>query len=227
MNLVRKQYDKDYYHNALAAKARRSQRDRMRLDLVREHVREGHLLEIGCGIGGFVDIAADCYDAHGIDISEYAVKHSRHQADGKVIQGDIQEMRLPADRYSVVAAFGLLEHLGNPDAVIKQVYGTLCGGGLFIASVPHNWGPLGKVATAIMDRWDRTHCSSYTPDRWRTMLTAAGFERITMFGEVAPTKGCCVMVRNPLWQYVSPNMVFTCRKRTMLKAASEPEVAPQ
>jgi len=212
MNIIRTNYDKSYYENPLAAKRRRSQRDRAHLRIVLEHTQEGKLLELGCGKGGFLEVAQDHFKTQGIDISGYAAEQSRRITRAHVIHGDVEKIPIAPMRYDVIAAFGVLEHLKRPQQVISKIHDALLPGGMFVGVAPNNSGLVGKIGTAVMNLVDRTHCSSYSPKRWHALFVEAGFSRTSFFGEIAPTKDTCLLVHGRFWRHVSPNLMFACVK---------------
>src|ERR1051325_2745159 len=72
------------------------------------------LLDIGCGAGNLLVAARkNGWTAHGLDVSENAVKHVR-SLGFEVFQGELQNAQLPAQHFDVITAAEILEHLSDP-----------------------------------------------------------------------------------------------------------------
>jgi 2-polyprenyl-3-methyl-5-hydroxy-6-metoxy-1,4-benzoquinol methylase len=212
MSVLRKQYDRDYYEALPHREIPNSQRNRNRFQEILAHKQEGKLLEIGCGKGQFLKLAARHFDVEGIDISKYAIAFIKPFLGKKVKRGNIEEENLTSEHYDVIVVFNVLEHLRRPGKVINKMYHALTKGGIAIGSVPHNSGLIGRVHTAITNLFDRTHCSTYPPHRWRALFRETGFRKIHFFGEVMLGKNLSVYIRHRFWKYVSLNLMFVCKK---------------
>jgi cyclopropane-fatty-acyl-phospholipid synthase len=126
-----------------------------KLDLIcrKLQLRKGeHVLELGCGWGGFARYAAARYGCSVVayNISAQQVAYARRWCDGlpvEVIQGDYREA---GGEFDKVAAIGLCEHVGykNYRTLIETVHRTLKRRGLFLL---HTIGNNGSVSTA--DPW--------------------------------------------------------------------------
>jgi SAM-dependent methyltransferase len=180
----------------------------------------GKLLEIGCGKGGFLQLAARDYDVSGIDISEYAVNTIGPTLGDRVRRVDVEDIRFPSVHYDVVAAFNVLEHLEHPASVVAKIYNSLKDGGILIGSVPNNSAFVGSAFTGLTNLLDSTHCSTYAPDYWRAVLEEAGFRETVFFGEVTLGRNLSLFVKSSMWKYVSFNLMFTGEKHVYLPGVS-------
>ncbi len=212
MSLEKNQYGRNYYEGMFARSSRNSQRNRNRLEVILSSNRGGTLLEIGCGKGEFLQLAARHFQVEGIDISKYAVDSSNHILNGRIRRENIEHSHLRANAYNIIAAFNVLEHLGNPHPAIQKIYNALVNGGLFIGSVPHNATPIGKAFTALTNIFDPTHCSTYPPHCWDLLFKTIGFKKISYFGEVLLGKNLNAYLRHRYWKFLSLNMMFLCEK---------------
>lgn len=212
MSIIRTQYDRSYFESIAYTESPDSRRNRNRLEEVLTRKGEGKLLEIGCGTGGFLRLAARHFDVEGLDISKYAIDSSKRAFGPRIRVANIETEHLPSTRYDVIAAFGVLEHLKMPGVVIDRIHRALVRGGIAVGSVPNNWGLVGRVATGLMNLFDRTHCSTYPPHRWRALFEKSGFGRVSFFGEAVLSMNHGLFIKSPLWPCVSSNVVFLCIK---------------
>ena len=79
-------------------------------------------------------------------------------------------------KYDIILAFDVLEHLKDPEKEILKVKKSLKKNGVFIFSVPNNYGLYGKIMTSFFNYMDRTHISTYKRKKWIAILKDAGFK---------------------------------------------------
>jgi SAM-dependent methyltransferase len=212
MKLFRRRYDEAYYRRPLGARSGRSPRQRRRLQEILAWKGEGALLEIGFGRGELLELAAERFCVSGIDVSAYAVRQLQCRLGDRVRQGDIERETLLAGRYDVIVAFNVLEHLERPARAIANIYRALGEDGVLIGSVPNKSKPVGRLHTALTNLFDRTHCSTLAPRRWRALFDEAGFDQVTLYGEAMLGGLCCTYLRGSNWPYFSLNMMFACQR---------------
>jgi len=211
MNIIRKNYSKDYFGDSLKIKFD-SDRNNKRLREVITRKSGGRLIEIGCGRGSFVKLAGRYFDVEGLDVSEYAVDCARNYTGRKIRLSDIQKDPLDKKSYDVVAAFNVLEHLDETEKVVEKIHGSLKNKGFLIGSVPNNYGIIGGINTKLTNYFDRTHKFTPSPKSWFKILKKAGFKKIKFFGEITFTKNNAMYLKSNLWKYLSFNLIFICSK---------------
>ena len=96
------------------------------------------------------------------------------------------EQGIPAevgDRYDVVVAGDVIEHLSRPVTLLREHPGVLRPGGQVLLSVPNfgHWYPRVRVASGLFgyDRrgiLDNTHLRFFTRSTLRRTVRAAGFD---------------------------------------------------
>ncbi len=205
-------YGRDYYESIFRYQVRNSQRNRSRLELILAHQSRGRLLELGCGKGELLRLAARHFDVEGIDISAHAIQALRQSSDLNVRQADVENSSLPETAYDVVAAFNMLEHLAHPEKVLRKIAAALRPGGCVVGSMPYNAAVLGRLHTALSNLFDRTHVSTFPPQRWERLFEQAGFHQLEFFGEIMLGKNLCRYVRFPHWNLLAFNLVFVGKK---------------
>lgn len=212
MRLIKRGYE-DGYHDALFYhEIENSQRNRLRLQLVLEYCRGGSLLEIGCGTGGFLRVAEAYFAVMGLDISRGAVEQAALHFGDRVQVGDVQTGALAGQRWDVVVAFNILEHLREPSRALGAIAGVLDAGGLLVGSVPYNGALIGRLVTCLGNFVDRTHLSTLSPGHWRDLFARAGFKDIVLFGEIPVGRNHACYLRGSGWRLAAFNLMFVCRR---------------
>ena len=144
----------------------------------------GRVLEIGAGTGIFtLDIARNCREVLAADISGnmLALLEQKAQAQGidniRTLKGDVETLELDGP-FSVVCAFSALEYLTDLPAFFRRIARQMEPGAAlyFITARSSLFRLFTQVGNAMRQGlWLRAH----TGREIESMLTAAGFERIT------------------------------------------------
>lgn len=95
------------------------------------------LLDIGCGIGYFLNLAKqDGYDVRGADISKWAKIYAKKKFDVDVIAGNFLEMDIVENSYDMVTLWQTIEHLPQPNLFLAKIYKILKPGGYICMATP-------------------------------------------------------------------------------------------
>jgi len=111
----------------------------------------GSLLEIGCGEGDFLKVAAENgWKTTGIEVSEIAARTAREKHGLEVLTGTVEQHlgRLAPGSFDVVVLWGLLEHLRNPGEILRTARRLVRSGGAVLLYTPN--------ANSIFHRLART-----------------------------------------------------------------------
>ncbi len=94
----------------------------------------GRLLDVGCAMGFFVEIALEAgYDAYGFDPSSYAVENAvKLNGHTRIRLGSIASVSYPPKAFDVITLFDVFEHLGDPKKDLRKLYGFLKDDGIIV-----------------------------------------------------------------------------------------------
>ncbi|MDE2344555.1 MAG: methyltransferase domain-containing protein, partial [Betaproteobacteria bacterium] len=116
---------------------------RLKLDYYGRHLtrvqfpQPGRLLDVGCGNGAFLMRAREAgWHVAGCEPDAKAVAACRAQGLD-VIQGDIFNTALDGQLFDVVTISHVLEHVVDPQALLKRAYMLLCPGGVLWVALPN------------------------------------------------------------------------------------------
>jgi 2-polyprenyl-3-methyl-5-hydroxy-6-metoxy-1,4-benzoquinol methylase len=141
------------------------------------------ILDLGCGDGELDMRLRVCgHEVTGVDLEK---------ADGigerlyRFVEGDLDQ-GIPdevGDGYDIVLAADVLEHVREPDQLLRDIRGRIRPGGTLVTSVPNfgHWYPRLRVAAGRFDYdrrgiLDRGHLRFFTRRSFETLLAATGFE---------------------------------------------------
>lgn len=151
------------------------------LAIIRCHKRGGRLLDVGCAMGFFVELAMrHGFDAYGFDASEYAVSHAKKINGGHRIQlGMIDKIAYPNQSFDIISLFDVFEHLANPLDDLHKLTKLLRDDGIMVIAT----GDTGSVAARLLKRrWTfyipPQHLFFFNRDNLTQILGKAGLEPI-------------------------------------------------
>ncbi len=176
-------FDRGYFTRQYRARAWRSAGakpvlDRTRVRWLRRYANGGRLLEIGCGLGHFANMASRHFDVVVVDLEPEIVHRASAHAAIRGTAASAYQLPFADGSLGAVCCFDVLEHLTRPEACLAEAFRTLKPGGVFFMSVPNpeSWGARRKGQGSFIYR-DPTHCSIRTAGEWQTALTGAGFRQ--------------------------------------------------
>lgn len=146
---------------------------------IAEFTPTGRILEVGCGYGYFLKAALDAgYDAYGVDLSPSAVKFAEERYPGRVYCGFVEEIpEIQSEKYDVIFASHLIEHVTDPAAFLHTASGLLNPGGLVVMVTPNIGSLLSRVSGS---RWVSfkipEHVSYYDHKTMTELLRRTSFD---------------------------------------------------
>jgi SAM-dependent methyltransferase len=173
---------------------------RQRYEFFAGRCRGLRVLDAACGVGYGSRILADSAVASvlGVDISSEAISFARDQFAHPAVeylQGDVRKLTAIQRDFDAVVSFETIEHLADPEDLIREAQSVLVPGGLFICSTPNRdfsgkgngqnpyhlceWS-YGEFASSF-SRWfdiDEQYHQSPAPGYVRYLELLAEFERL-------------------------------------------------
>jgi len=108
------------------------------LQLITKYYTPGkRFLDVGCGAGFFLKAAEEIgWEAEGVEISPVASDYAQNIVKVKVLEGKLEDLRLPAEKYDLVVLIETLEHLMNPLETLNEINRLLKKQGILIICTP-------------------------------------------------------------------------------------------
>jgi SAM-dependent methyltransferase len=190
-------YSAEYYQMSRPEAGAKGLVDRVRdayiHRLIVRRVPGGRLLDVGCGLGLFLERMAAEFELYGMDLSDYAVATaSQRLPDAHLAVGSLTDGIGFDVTFDVVTAINIFEHLDDPAAGLDAVRARLRPGGLLVAHLP----TIGNRVQARMyaGSYDRDPTHIYRP-------SGAAFSRLAeRHGFVTSTYSYAPFVGAPLWR---------------------------
>ncbi len=122
------------------------------LQKVETYKPKGKLLDAGCALGFFVELAiSHGYDAYGFDPSVYAVAEAQKLVGRKRIsEGTIDSVHYKEKSFDVITLFDVFEHLSDPSHDIEKLSRFLKDDGIIVIATGDTNSVMAKM---LKRRW--------------------------------------------------------------------------
>jgi len=161
---------------SLAAPTRKL--SRRKLNLMKKYVKGGKLLDVGAAFGLFLDEADRAgWQAHGVEISEYAAKVAQKLTPCPVHKGSLEEADIEPESFDVVTLWDVLEHASEIKPFCDRVYEILKPGGYVFVTVPNVASNLARFMGSQWFGYAKVeHIYYYNPSTLRRAFAQSGLE---------------------------------------------------
>lgn len=126
------------------------------------------LLDIGCAFGFFLKFTEDEHEVYGMDICAYAIMKAKTilSEPSRVKVCDIRKGIPFKERFDLITAFDIMEHIHEPLSALSFIKKSLSEGGILYLEVP--------VDKTLIHR-DAAHYYRSTQE-WLNLLADGGFK---------------------------------------------------
>ena len=176
-------YGPDYYRGiAAAGETAALRRWKRQIQVISQYRRSGDILDIGCSSGGFLGtLKSGPWNLHGIEIAPEMADRARKNTGADVFVGDALAAPFRPQSFDVITCFDVLEHVYQPQDLLRKALEWLKPGGIFYTMLPN------------IDSWEANFFGSYwyglelprhlfhfSPQSLRHLMESVGFteERI-------------------------------------------------
>ncbi len=159
----------------------RQQREWARvLDELETFRERGTLLEVGCGVGLFLQTAAARgWTCTGVEMLDSLARHARDERGLDVRTGELSAQGLPDGAFDVVYANEVIEHVVDPVELLTEVRRVLRPGGVVVLRTGNGRSWTARLRGAGWRYFHfagHGHIRYFSPAAARALARAAGFE---------------------------------------------------
>ena len=149
------------------------------LDLFESARKTNRLLDVGCGIGYFLEVAKKRgWEVYGTEYTDEAIKICESKGI-HMKQGVLDPTHYDLESFDVITSFEVIEHINNPQIEISHISSLIRKGGLFYVTTPnfnsllrYYLGPKYNVIG-----WPE-HLSYYTPSTINKLIKKHQFKKV-------------------------------------------------
>lgn len=137
----------------------------------------GSLLDIGCGWGFFLGVAARLgWTTHGLEPLPAHAVHTRATTGSRVVCDVLRDGTFAEESFDVVTSFQVFEHLPDPSAYLERVRRLLRSSGLVLIEVPNfdTWSV--RVMGSRARHFSPDHLNFFSARTLGRLLESHGFE---------------------------------------------------
>lgn len=179
--------------------------------------RTGRILDIGCGVGFFLEEASAAgWEVFGTEFSDGLVRICRDKHI-RMHQGPLDETCFAGLAFDVVVWIEVIEHINDPNRDLAQIFRLLRPGGLLFITTP-NFNSVERRLLGerfnVID-WPE-HLTYYTPATLRRVLMASGFRK----KKITTTGISVTRLRGSLTGRTEPVTAATSADESIRKAAA-------
>lgn len=145
------------------------------------------ILDIGCRDGALSKFYKEKNTIVGFDIDEVAIKRANLKGiDARLTDLNSEWQIDYENKFDVVVASEIIEHLYNPDKIFNRLYATLKNNGVFIGSVPNAFRISSRIRLASgikkgTSLEDPTHINHFSLEEIKKLLNNSGFIDIQFY----------------------------------------------
>jgi 2-polyprenyl-3-methyl-5-hydroxy-6-metoxy-1,4-benzoquinol methylase len=150
------------------------------------HPAARRLLDVGAATGELVKMAHDFgFEADGIEMSKFAVAQAQ-EINGVALERNTLAGVSRSDYYDCIHLNHVFEHFNEPLTELRHIGRLLREGGLIYIEVPYQFQVIEKLLfrvrgiKPVLTLHSLHHAYFYTPDTLARMLSANGFEILSV-----------------------------------------------
>jgi len=133
----------------------------------------GRMLDVGCGLGFLLSGVAAEWERHGVEVSAFAAEHASHY--GNIFHGGLEDAGYPDEHFDLVVIYHVIEHVRNPQALLKEIRRILKPDGWLILGTPDfDSGAARRFGNNYRMLHDITHISLFSNDSMHRFLRDHG-----------------------------------------------------
>jgi 2-polyprenyl-3-methyl-5-hydroxy-6-metoxy-1,4-benzoquinol methylase len=186
------------YHKELkddqASEAFHAREAAMNLAVLRRHVQNGRLLDIGCSTGLFLKAArAIGWAGQGLEYSPDSSRIAREVEGLNVKTGELTEDTYAPHSFDVVTMWDVIEHVPDPRRTLQLISRIVAPGGLLVLKTPDADGLFPRWSLMLAARlryWRHAeppgHLFQFSTRTLSAMAEAAGFEVLARHSQRIP-----------------------------------------
>jgi SAM-dependent methyltransferase len=140
---------------------------------------QSDVLDVGCGYGWLLDAFEGARTLCGVDIAHHAVEVAAGRKPERFFkQGDVHDPNPFAQKFDLILAINIVEHLWNPEAGIQSISKSAKPGAIVLVHMPTitNW--LTRWEYSKLYDSDPTHIYRPSGKTVRKLFEAEGFETL-------------------------------------------------
>lgn len=175
-------YSQSYFSELEKAERVEYPRNARIINEILPFVQKGKLLDIGVGTGLFMEIAEKKgFEVYGLDVSSYAIdevaKRLNLKKRKRLVVSELRKDTFPKNYFDVVNLRHSIEHVKDPQQLLKNVFSILKPSGVVAIATPNSFGPHAKAFGDLWPHWSQPyHIQFFSKSSLKKIAIHAGFK---------------------------------------------------
>ncbi len=149
-----------------------------RIQVLRKHVPNGNLLDVGASFGGLLERAGQYFSSYGIEFSSYAAAHAREIFGEKIHNGTLTNHPFRENFFSAITMIELIEHLKDPVTAVEECHRLLKDNGVLVIQTANMRGVQARLYKSRYAYFMPGHLSYFSAKNLKDLLLAKGFSKV-------------------------------------------------
>jgi len=147
-------------------------------------------LDIGCALGFFIELLKkQGWEAKGVEFSADAAQYAKKELGLEVDIGSVEEVGFEDNSFDLVTMLDVLEHVLNPNKILKEINRILKREGLILATVPNVLGAEAKGTKGLTNfLFAEGHLFNFPHQTLKRLFNINGFNIIKMTSMSIPRR---------------------------------------
>jgi 2-polyprenyl-3-methyl-5-hydroxy-6-metoxy-1,4-benzoquinol methylase len=164
-----------------------------------EKISGRNFLDIGCGMGFLLKICRDNgWTVKGVDVSATAVEYAGKNLGIKVEPGRMEDVDFGENKFNLICALDLLEHLEQPLKFIELCYELLEKNGILVMETPNAGSIYKKITGKFWVGFNPYHIQIFSPGTLGKLVRQSKFEIFDFY-----TTYNDIFAKRNLWRWFS------------------------
>lgn len=139
------------------------------------------LLDCGAATGFLMGVAQEMgYEVYGVELSEYGANAIAERfGKDRVHQGQLEDANFDGKRFDVISMYDFIEHVRDPEAVLRNAFELLAPGGAISITTPDTSTLTHKVMRSHWSHYKVEHIFYFNRDNLKQLLERVGFRGVS------------------------------------------------
>jgi len=185
-DVITKNYKENYFLHLAEKERLQIEENRKRMKLIEKYIgQRKSILDVGCGTGLFLSLISSGNEITGVELFQEAVEIARKKLGDKIFLGELETINFPSNHFDVVTFIHTIEHVKNPESILKESHRLLKPNGFLIMETP-NRNFLFRLPFGYAQPSPSEHLFQFNSENLEKFLKNIGF-KILKSGFLPPT----------------------------------------
>jgi 2-polyprenyl-3-methyl-5-hydroxy-6-metoxy-1,4-benzoquinol methylase len=149
------------------------------LDLIESYKKRGRILDVGCATGVLLKVAKlKGWEVYGVECFAKFANIAKKRLGKNIYHGMFEKVRFRDNFFEIILFYDSLEHMSNPQKVIKKVFEILKPGGYVVIVTPNTKSFSAKIMGKSWTHFKAEHLFYFSPQSIKKILEENGLQTI-------------------------------------------------